>query len=49
MVMCNRDFSCGGCMDVDNQNTKMNTTNNAPVDSSGQMTQPFKKDMKAMV
>ena len=22
MVMCGRDFSCGGCMDVDNKNAK---------------------------
>jgi hypothetical protein len=36
-------------MDVDNQNTKLNTANNAPVDSNGQLTQPFKKEMKDMV
>ena len=34
MVMCGRDFSCGGCMDVDNQNTKLND-GSAPLDANG--------------
>jgi hypothetical protein len=38
MVFCNRDFTCGGCMDVDNQNTKLQTGNNAPLDANGQLT-----------
>ena len=49
MVLCNRDFSCGGCMDVDNQNTKVNTGNNAPLDANGQLTQPMRKDVQAML
>jgi hypothetical protein len=49
MVICNRDFSCGGCMDVDNQNTKPNTGNNAPFDANGQLTMPMKKDVRAML
>ncbi len=42
MNFCNRDFSCGGCMDVDNQNTKLNHA--APQDSSKQ----FEKEMKSL-
>lgn len=34
LVICNRDFSCGGCMDVDNQNTKVNSGSNAPLDAN---------------
>ena len=49
MVLCGRDFSCGGCMDVDNQNTKLNTTGNAPLDASGQLTQPMRKEMQDMI
>mmetsp|Transcript_1101 Transcript_1101/g.2027 ORF Transcript_1101/g.2027 Transcript_1101/m.2027 type:complete len:98 (-) Transcript_1101:1051-1344(-) len=49
MVICNRDFSCGGCMDVDNQNTKLNTSTNAPLDANGQLTQPIKKEMQQFV
>ena len=49
MVFCDRDFSCGGCMDVDNQNTKLNTGNNAPMDANGQLTMPMKKDVKSML
>ena len=36
-------------MDVDNQNTKLNTGNNAPVDANGQLTMPMKKDVQAML
>ena len=49
MVICNRDFSCGGCMDVDNQNTKLQTANNAPLDANGQLTQPMRTEMKQMI
>jgi len=49
LVICNRDFSCGGCMDVDNQNTKLNTSNNAPLDANGQLTQPMRKEMQQMI
>ena len=36
-------------MDVDNQNTKVNHGNNAPLDAKGEMTKPMKKDMKEMI
>ena len=36
-------------MDVDNQNTKVNTGNNAPLDANGQLTQPMKKDLRDMI
>ena len=36
-------------MDVDNQNTKVNHGNNAPLDANGQLTQPMKKDLKEMI
>ena len=36
-------------MDVDNQNTKMQTRGNAPLDANGQLTQPMKKDVKQML
>ena len=36
-------------MDVDNQNTKPNTGNNAPFDANGQLTMPMKKDVRAML
>lgn len=49
MVMCGRDISCGGCMDVDNQNTKLNGGSNAPLDANGQLTQPARKDMSDML
>jgi len=38
MVMCGRDFSCGGCMDVDNKGAGANVGNNAPLDANGQLT-----------
>jgi recombinational DNA repair protein RecT len=36
-------------MDVDNQNTKLNTNGNAPLDASGQLTQPMRKDVQNMI
>jgi hypothetical protein len=44
MVICNRDISCGGCMDVDNQHGT--ASNGAPVDANGQLTQPIKREMQ---
>jgi hypothetical protein len=44
MVMCGRDVSCGGCMDVDNKNVPM--SKDAPLDVNGQLTQPMRKDVK---
>jgi len=35
-------------MDVDNQNT-VQENKNAPVDASGQLTQPMKTDVKQMI
>ena len=49
MVLCGRNFPCGGCMDVDNQNTKLNMAKDAPLDASGQLTQPMKKDVQMMI
>ena len=49
MVMCGRDFSCGGCMDVDNKGNGPNIGNNAPLDANGQLTQPMRIDVKEMV
>ena len=36
-------------MDVDNQNTKVNSGKNAPLDANGQLTQPMKKDLREMI
>lgn len=36
-------------MDVDNQNTKVQGGNNAPLDANGQLTQPMKKDLREMI
>lgn len=33
-------------MDVDNQNTKLNTSSSAPLDANGHLTQPMKKEMQ---
>jgi len=49
MVLCGKDFSCGGCMDVDNKDAKQNITSNPPVDSSGQLTQPMRRDVQNMI
>jgi copper chaperone CopZ len=49
MVFCGRDFTCGGCMDVDNKNVKANDGRNAPLDASGQLTQPMRKDVQNMI
>lgn len=47
--MCNRDFSCGGCMDVDNQTTKQQTGQNAPLDRDGQLTRGAASDVRQML
>lgn len=36
-------------MDVDNQNPKLNTGDDAPLDANGQLTQPMRKEMQEMV
>ena len=33
-------------MDVDNQNAKATINSNAPLDASGQLTQPMQKDLQ---
>ena len=34
MVLCGREMSCGGCMDVDN-GKQYDNGNNAPLDNNG--------------
>lgn len=36
-------------MDVDNNQPKLDTRNNAPLDASGQLTQPMRTEMKQMI
>jgi hypothetical protein len=48
MVFCGKDFTCGGCMDVDNKNNAP-MSKDAPLDVNGQLTQPMRKDVKDMV
>ena len=49
MVICGRDFSCGGCMDVDNKNAPNIGSNAALLDGNGKLTQPMRKDVDDML